>query len=329
MSQRFRASVRFYLESTGHWSRALAASTVLAILLGAALALTGPVGHVADGAGSWLDAARALLGQGRAGEGGLTESIAVSAANVAIESIGLNLWALVLLPLLFAKIGDGDEHREAAVDHLSNPELSEQLWLIDEQYYLEYRVRVAQVGQQRRAPGASGYWVEAGSYSEILSRMKRYAGPLGNKRVLEIGPGSGVFLLALRELGLIEAEGLEVDPELVALANEQGLAVVHGDFLSPPPAMLEKPYDVTFSHKVLDLPIVHERGYWTEDAHRIGIVTLQQLAKLTKQGGISVHQIDLTWPFTPADIEEAGFELLENSAYFLVMRRRADDSILE
>ncbi|MCS6861568.1 MAG: glycosyltransferase [Abditibacteriales bacterium] len=53
----------------------------------------------------------------------------------------------------------------------------------------------------------------------------------GRRKVLDIGCGQGVFLEVLREQGC-DPEGVDIDPEMVALARAKGLTVHCGDLLS-------------------------------------------------------------------------------------------------
>ena len=78
------------------------------------------------------------------------------------------------------------------------------------------------VGFEERFPG---------SQDEIRRRMRDYL-PLfaGARDVLDIGCGRGEFLDLLREHG-VEARGLDLNREMVALCRERGLEVEEGDAL--------------------------------------------------------------------------------------------------
>ncbi|MBI1884631.1 MAG: hypothetical protein HYS08_10590, partial [Chlamydiae bacterium] len=176
-----------------------------------------------------------------------------------------------------------------------------------------------------------GYKGYAALYDLILYYLKRYASPLTGKRILEVGPGSGVFLLALRDFG-VRVEGLEMNSELVTLARSQGLAVTEGNLRSPPETLLREPYDITFSHYVLDVPVIeaHEEEL-TPEVHTQGLQMLEQLARLTKMGGLSIHQTERGWPFKDEDVIHAGFEILDGgvSYGFMVLRRVAPKIVTE
>jgi len=164
-----------------------------------------------------------------------------------------------------------------------------------------------------------GYVARPVDYSRFLGLLKRHVFPFGNKRLLEIGPGSAFFLLGLKEGG-VQIEGLEHNPELAQLAQQAGLMVWEGDLLTPPQMMLECPYDATFSHFVLDVSAIKQarnyfqgRNFMTSELQNEGVRILGQLAELTRPGGVSIHEISSAkfWPFTKEDIAQAGFKILE------------------
>lgn len=104
---------------------------------------------------------------------------------------------------------------------------------------------------------ASGRYRARRHYSEHFFRM-RYRNPLDHirwfrrhvpdarpRRVIDIGAGHGGAVRAFRDLG-VEAEGVELDPELVASARARfGVELIAGDFLTQaqPPAA----YDLVYS----------------------------------------------------------------------------------
>lgn len=176
-----------------------------------------------------------------------------------------------------------------------------------------------------------GYAVGLADHGRLLGLLKKYAFPLGAKRLLEIGPGSASFLLALRQGG-VRAQGLESNPELAGLARQEGLGVAVGSLLAPPAQILERPYDVTFSHYVLDVPSLMQsrmyfqgRVFMTPELQSEGIKMLAQMARLTTPAGVSIHEIGLApyWPFIAEDIHRAGFSILEGGMRenFLVLQR--------
>ncbi|MDD5020472.1 MAG: hypothetical protein PHS61_08680, partial [Candidatus Omnitrophica bacterium] len=176
-----------------------------------------------------------------------------------------------------------------------------------------------------------GYAVGLSDHGRLLGLLKKYAFPLGAKRLLEIGPGSASFLLALRQGGVC-AQGLESNPELAGLARQEGLVVAAGSLLEPPAQMLERPYDVTFSHYVLDVPSLMQsrmyfqgRVFMTPELQSEGIRMLAQMARLTRPAGVSIHEIGLApyWPFIAEDIRRAGFSILEGGLRenYLVLQR--------
>ncbi|WP_338667742.1 class I SAM-dependent methyltransferase [Pseudodesulfovibrio methanolicus] len=69
------------------------------------------------------------------------------------------------------------------------------------------------------------------SRSDIRKKQEKYAAKFqGCKRVLDFGPGEGLFLELLRELR-VEGLGVDMDSQAVAKAHEKGLQVVEADGL--------------------------------------------------------------------------------------------------
>jgi hypothetical protein len=164
-------------------------------------------------------------------------------------------------------------------------------------------------------------------YGRILAALRRHASPLIAKRVVAIGIHPG-FARALRHLG-IEADGLEHEPGMLSWAASQDVPVIFGNLLAPPQRIVHRPYDITFSHDLLDALASEARVMsgktMTDPAHR----ALQQLAKLTKPGGLSIHWVSTEFPWTRADLEAEGFELIDGSIpqRFLVLRRLEQKSV--
>ncbi len=158
----------------------------------------------------------------------------------------------------------------------------------------------------------------------VFARLERIAGPLRNKRVLDVGADAGSLVRVLREHG-IDAEGLELSRSLVEVAHERGIPVMQGNLLHPPSHMLEKPYDVVVSRLFLDGLIADEKsGYFQKVERGLLLQALRQLAALTKPGGINIHEIqDLLPVLSREDFREAGFELLDSGddKPLIVLRR--------
>jgi SAM-dependent methyltransferase len=71
-----------------------------------------------------------------------------------------------------------------------------------------------------------------GDTAEIAERVRAYVELLGeNQPVLELGPGRGELLEALRNAG-VDAKGVDSDPAMVAACRRRGLAVSQGDALA-------------------------------------------------------------------------------------------------
>jgi O-antigen chain-terminating methyltransferase len=71
-----------------------------------------------------------------------------------------------------------------------------------------------------------------GPEDEIKDRHRRYLGYFPNSgRVVDIGCGRGEFLELLRDAG-VEADGIDLDLDMVLCCREKGLRVTHGDLFS-------------------------------------------------------------------------------------------------
>ncbi|MDD5137488.1 MAG: UPF0489 family protein [Candidatus Omnitrophica bacterium] len=221
-----------------------------------------------------------------------------------------------------------------AIDQVSGERKQIEEWLATVRMPSVHLERVLAAGRRfgdEDLADLSGYAVDLAQYSPLLGLLKQHASPLGAKRLLEIGPGAASFLWALHQGG-VSAEGLERNPELATLARQEGLAVTEGNLLMPPTEMSKQPYDVTFSHYVLDVPSLMQsrmyfqgRVFMTPELQDEGIRMLRQLARLTRPAGMSIHEIGLApyWPFTAEDIKKAGFSILEGGMRknFLVLQR--------
>ena len=172
----------------------------------------------------------------------------------------------------------------------------------------------------------------AEEYIWILSALKRHAGPLIGKRILEIGSGFSPFLLLVRDLGLT-VQGLESNTQLAELARSQGLPVEHGDVLHLPAGFLTgEGFDITFSRNVLDVvkdtPFEESCSQALRQRFRPDPKTVKEalasLAMLTKPGGLSAHEVEYDWGLVDQDFIDAGFDILEGGAQkrFVVLRRK-------
>ncbi len=174
--------------------------------------------------------------------------------------------------------------------------------------------------------GLRGYHGSVVRCSNLLYQLKRYAGPLMGKRILDAGFGPGFLLLALRDMGL-SADGLEINEDFVKGARAQGLRVHQGNVLTPPAFMLENPYDVTIARKVFDALMADSQADPAAN-RKLSLQALSQLAKLTKPGGISILEVEetsqLDWGLQDVDFTPAGYDILFGNARqrFVVLRRQ-------
>ncbi len=180
--------------------------------------------------------------------------------------------------------------------------------------------------------GAAGYTSRAFTYYSMLYWLKKYAGPLMGKRILEIGPGPGMFMLAMRDMGL-SIEGLEPNDIFVEMAKEWGLQMHQGSILNPPKEILGNPYAITFSAHVFDALRKEGKAIPKHEYRTASLQALRQTARLTEPGGISillVESITLVkreWALRDEDFAEVGFDILEGSAdsRMVVLRRKSEE----
>jgi SAM-dependent methyltransferase len=112
----------------------------------------------------------------------------------------------------------------------------------------------------------------------VVARSVRHLPAWRDGRLLDVGSGSGSFLAQMERLGW-RAEGLELDPEAVAVARAAGLAVTQGSVEELDTAALAGPFDaVTLSHVIEHL---HDPGR-----------ALERVAAVLRPGG-------LLWIATP------------------------------
>lgn len=74
--------------------------------------------------------------------------------------------------------------------------------------------------------------------------------------VLELGCGAGVASLCLKARVEVDATGLERQAAYVALAERNGLRVVHGDLVQMPESLRARSFD----HVIANPPYYHERA---------------------------------------------------------------------
>ncbi len=91
-----------------------------------------------------------------------------------------------------------------------------------------------------------------GSPEDIAARQEPYLQYFqGCRHVLDIGCGRGEFITLLREHG-IDARGVEIDPEMVAHCQAEGLPVEHADGLSHLVALRDESLDGVFMAQVVE-----------------------------------------------------------------------------
>jgi SAM-dependent methyltransferase len=118
----------------------------------------------------------------------------------------------------------------------------------------------------------------APSRAAIVARSVRHLRAYPGGRLLDVGSGSGAFVAQMQRLGW-RAEGLEPDPDAVAVAREAGLSIMQGTVDDLDGEALDGVFDaVTLSHVI-------EHLHDPEEAVR-------RLATLLRPGG-------LLWIATP------------------------------
>lgn len=91
-------------------------------------------------------------------------------------------------------------------------------------------------------------------HSELLDDFLRVFGQVSQeKKVLDIGPGNGLFMVLLRELGFDHVDGLEISPVFLKLLHSKNLAAHPGDIAKGSGLdQLSPPYDAVLMMEVLE-----------------------------------------------------------------------------
>jgi len=144
----------------------------------------------------------------------------------------------------------------------------------------------------------------ADSYIAIYKTFLEYMGDVRGKRILEAASGPGHFLYVLTKLGA-DVTGMDIEVRAVNMARQynpdmdmryKSVEVV-GELFEP------ENFDAVISKGLFEWPVIEES---------IGIDDiLSQFYKITKTGGINVHQTFKKESLIfEKDFEDAGFEIL-------------------
>ena len=97
------------------------------------------------------------------------------------------------------------------------------------QFYASRDAHMSRLAAKGEKARQERNWIEATLYSDILSILARQS-PVGPANLLDVGCGTGDFLKFLRQSdSAFTAVGIELSPEAVSSAREQGLRVYLAD----------------------------------------------------------------------------------------------------
>jgi SAM-dependent methyltransferase len=147
-----------------------------------------------------------------------------------------------------------DQERERQI-------LAQRLWRLEQQSVQRSRGAEGQRGREAGTPPPpykpllDYYHFELrhrGSLEDIAARQRLYLDYFEDcRRVLDIGCGRGEFVALLRERG-IDARGVEIDAEMVAHCQAEGLPVEHADALSYLATLRDESLDGVFMAQVVE-----------------------------------------------------------------------------
>ncbi|MDH3592120.1 MAG: class I SAM-dependent methyltransferase, partial [Planctomycetota bacterium] len=91
-------------------------------------------------------------------------------------------------------------------------------------------------------------------HAEVVEEFVRFFGKVSNDRkVLDIGPATGLFMTLLRELGFEHVEGLEISPNFAERLRAKNLVVHEGDIVTGSGLdSLSAPYDAVLLMEILE-----------------------------------------------------------------------------
>lgn len=83
--------------------------------------------------------------------------------------------------------------------------------------------------------------------------LKLFGSISNDKKVLDIGPGNGFFMVLLRELGFVDVEGFEISPEFLNVLRSKNLTAHLGNIITGDGVeRLSPPYDAILMMEVLE-----------------------------------------------------------------------------
>jgi len=91
-------------------------------------------------------------------------------------------------------------------------------------------------------------------HAEVVEDFLKTFGQIPNDRkVLDVGPANGLFMVLLRELGYERVHGLEISPEFLKRLRAKNLAAFLGDIVEGAGLdALDPPYDVVLLMEILE-----------------------------------------------------------------------------
>jgi len=164
------------------------------------------------------------------------------------------------------------------------------------------------------------------SHARLLYYLFKFAVPLKDKRILEIGSGPGNLVFFLKEQGM-DARGLEPEHDFVSFAQANKVPLIEGNILSRDQGLERTPFDITLAHWTFDALMNGKSPATRVEEYQ----ALNNLSRLTKINGISLMESHpyFSLVFSREEFELAGFEEEFTEGNLVVLKKVREPGTIE